>query len=282
MNRLHQVGVFLCLCVFVSLPVFSATEVIVEIKLTDGDKSLTKKEIITIDGDKARLDFLGEAKKRTDKTPYLLTVDGGKSWVLGNTYKGEFYCANVDPVSFFKNIGEIVTNVMELVNPKVFDINVSQTKEAPGPKILEFPTTHVQLVTTAKAQATFMFKKYEYTLKITDDVWYTKELEIQPFRKRWMEALTQSGYEKLDNMFADWAKKVPGPILKLETEVVLKNVKENKTDTQKERAEITSFKEVKASDLPKGIFTVPKCENINQTQLESTAKDMAKEGKLGL
>ena len=282
MNKLLVTGLFFLICIFINLPIFAATVVNIEIELTDNGKTKKKNEIITIDGDKARLDFLGEAKERTDKTPYLLTVDGGKSWVLGNTYKGEFYCANVDPQSFFKNIGEIVTNVMELVNPKVFDIKVNKTKEAPGPKILEFPTTHVQLVTTANAQATFMFKKYEYNLKITDDVWYTTKLEIQPFRKRWMEALTQSGYEKLDNMFADWTKKVPGPILKLETQVVLKNVKKNETDTQKEKAEITSFKEVKASELPKGTFDVPKCKDINQTQLESTAKDMAKEGKLGL
>ena len=282
MNKLCGIGVFLVLCMFVSLPVFSATEVIVEIKLTEDGKSLTKKEIITVDGDKARLDFLGEAKERTDKTRYMLTIDGGKSWVLGNTYKGEYYCANVDPAKFFKAIGEIVTDVMALVNPKVFEIKVDKTKEEPGPKILGHSTTHVQLVTTAKAQATFMFKKYEYTLKVTDDLWYTKDLEIQPFRKRWMEALKQSGYDKLDKMFSDWSKQLLGPILKLETEVVLTNVSKNESQTQKQKAEITSFKELKSNELQKGIFTVPKCENINQTQLESTAKDMAKEGKLGL
>jgi len=262
--------------------VLAATVVNIEIELTEGGKSQKKNEIVAVDGDKARVDFLGEAKEKTAKTPYLLTIDGGKSWVLGNTYKGEFYCANVDPVTFFKNVGEIVTDVMELVNPKVFEIKVTKTKEAPGPKILEFPTTHVQLVTTAKAQASVMFKKYEYTMKITDDVWYTTKLEIQPFRKRWMEALKQSGYEKLDKMFSDWAKQIPGPILKLESEVKLTNVIKNETDTQKEKAEIISFKEVNSSELPKGTFTVPKCENINQKQLESTAKDMAKEGKLGL
>ena len=127
-----------------------------------------------------------------------------------------------------------------------------------------------------------MFKKYEYTLKITDDVWYTTKIEIQPFRKRWLEALKQSGFEKLDNMFSDWAKQVPGPILKLESEIKLTNVKKNETNTQKEKALLTSLKEVKSDELPKGTFNVPKCENINQTQLESTAKDMAKEGKLGL
>ena len=72
---------------------------------------------------------MGEARKRTDQTPYLLTVDGGKSWVLGNTYKGKFYCANVDPVSFFNNIGEIITEVMALVNPRVFEIKLDKIKE---------------------------------------------------------------------------------------------------------------------------------------------------------
>jgi len=282
MNKLYRTGFFLVLCMYINLPVFAASIVTVEIKLTENGKSLTKREIITTDGDNARLDFLGEAKEKTDKTPYLLTIDGGKSWILGNTYKGEFYCANVDPVAFFKNIGEIVTDVVALVNPKVLDIKVDKTKEAPGPEILGFPTTQVQLVTTAKAQATFMFKKYEYTIKITDNLWYTTKLEIQPFRKRWMEALKQSGYDKLDKMFSDWAKQLPGPVLKQESEVILTNVIKNETQTQKEKAEITSFKEVKSSEIPKDTFTVPKCENINQKQLESTAKDMVKQGKLGL
>ena len=85
MNKLYRIGIFLVICMFVDLPVFAATVVTVEIKLTEGDKSLTKREIVTNDGDKARLDFLGDAKARTDKTPYMLTVDGGKSWVLGCT-----------------------------------------------------------------------------------------------------------------------------------------------------------------------------------------------------
>ncbi|WP_455219108.1 hypothetical protein [Kaarinaea lacus] len=282
MDKLRGIGAFLFVCLFLNPPVFAATVATIEISLTEDGKSQKKREIVTIDGDKARLDFLGESSKRTEQTPYLLTVDAGKSWVLGNTLKGKFYCANVDPVTFFKNIGEIVTEVMALVNPRVFEVKLDKIKEEPGPKILDLSTTHVRLVTTANAEATFMFKKYEYKLTITDDVWYTTKLEIQPFRKRWMEALTQSGYEKLDKLFADWAKKVPGPILKLESVVKLTNVRKNETDTQKEKAEITSIKAVKAEDLPKGTFSVPKCENINQKQLESTAKDMAKEGKLGL
>jgi|GEM_PF-1914370 len=277
-----QHAVVLTICIFFSLPVYAASIISIDIEIMADGKSKKKYELVTIDGDKARIDFLGEAKTKNDTTPYLLTVDAGKSWVLGNTLKGESYCANVDPVDFFKKIGVIVTDVVALVNPKVLDIKVEKKREEKGPKIMDYPTTYVQLVTTATGEATFMFKKYKYTMKVTDDIWYANELEVQPFRKRWFEALTQSGYEKLDQAFTDWARELPGPILKLESEIIVTNVIKNENDTQKEKAVITSIKEVKSNDLAKDTFTVPKCENINQKQLESTAKDMAKEGKLGL
>lgn len=277
----RNAGIF-TICIIFSLPVYAASVIAIDIEITKDGQPSKKSEIVTIDGDRARIDFLGEAKKRTATTPYLLTIDDGKSWVLGNTLKGEFYCANVDPVDFFKKIGVIVTDVVALVNPKVLDIKVEKKREEKGPKIMDFPTTYVQLVTTATGEATFMFKKYKYTMNVIDDIWYTKELEVQPFRKLWFEALTQSGYEKLDQAFSDWARELSGPILKLESEVIITNVIKNESDTQKEKAVITSVKEVKSNDLAKDTFTVPKCENINQKQLESTAKEMAKEGKLGL
>ncbi|WP_455374835.1 hypothetical protein [Kaarinaea lacus] len=277
----RKAGIF-TICIFFGLPVYAASVIAIDVEITKDGQPRKKSEIVTIDGDRARIDFLGEVKKRIATTPYLLTIDGGKSWVLGNSLKGEFYCANVDPVDFFKKIGVIVTDVVALVNPKVLDIKVEKKREEKGPRIMDFPTTYVQLVTTATGEATFMFKKYKYTMKVTDDIWYTNEVEVQPFRKRWFEALTQSGYEKLDQAFTDWASGLSGPILKLESEIIITNVIKNESDTQKEKAVITSIKEVKTNDLAKDTFTVPKCENINQKQLESTAKEMAKEGKLGL
>ena len=275
-------GILFIICMTVNFPVFAASIVTIEIEVTKNNETNKKTEIVTIDGDKARLDFLDTAKEKTDQAAYLLTVDGGKSWVLGNTDKGGFYCATVDPVDFFKEIGSIVTDVVALVNPKILEIKLDKTKEEQGPKILGFPTTHVQLITTAETEASILFKNYQYSIKITDDVWYTPELEIQAFRKRWIEALTQSGYEKLDKMFTDWAKELPGPILKLESEIVLTNVIKNESTVQKEKANIISLKNVKSSDIPQQTFVVPKCKKITQIELEWAAKELAKEGKLGL
>lgn len=281
MNKLRYIGTIV-LGFSINLPAFAASIATIDIKIKNDGQTKTKTEIVTIDGDKARLDFLGAVNKKTDQTPYLLTIDGGKSWVLGNTLKGKFFCANVDPVDFFKRIGVIVNEVVALVNPKVLDIKVRKDMEQPGPKILDYPSTHVRLITTANAQATIMFKKYEYAIKITDDIWYTKQLEIQPFRKRWFEAITQSGYQKLDQMFADWAKELSGPILKLESKIELTDLLNKKTDIQTEMAQITSIKEVASAEIPKHTFAIHKCEDINQKQLEATAKDLAKEGKIGL
>jgi len=282
MTKQLALSILITLGMIVNFSAVAASIATIEIEITKDNKTEKKTEIVTIDGDKARLDFLGTSGEKTDQTPYLLTVDGGKSWILGNTHKGEFYCATVEPAAFFKEIGTIVTEVVALVNPKVLEIKLDKTKEEPGPKIQDVPTTYVQLVTTAEAEASILFKKYQYTIKITDDVWYAPELEIQAFRKRWLEALTQSGYEKLDKMFIAWAKELPGPILKQESEIVLTNVIKNESTVQKETANIISVKDVKSADIPQQTFAVPTCKKITQIELEWAAKEMVKEGKLAL
>ncbi|KPJ95879.1 MAG: hypothetical protein AMJ53_01845 [Gammaproteobacteria bacterium SG8_11] len=282
MFRLLSIIVSFTAFIVVSSPVFSASIVTIDIEITKEKQTKKTTEIVTIDGEKARLDFLRETKGKTEQTPYLLTVDGGKSWVLGNTHSGEYYCATVDAVAFIKEIGTIVTAIVALVNPKFLEIKVDKKKEEPGPNISGFSTNYVRLVTSAEAEADILFNKYQYSIKITDDVWYTSELEIEAFRKRWLEALTQSGYEKLDEMFTNWAKELPGPILKLESEIVLTNVLKNESTVQKEKTSIASVKEVKSSDIPQQTFAMPKCKNITQIDLEWAVKELAKEGKLTL
>lgn len=279
-KRLFVGSTFFILLTFVT-PAYAAMIVTIGIEFTKNKQTQHKKHMITIDGDKVRFDFLGTTKKKTDQTPYLLTVDGGKNYILGNTRKGKFYCAKVKPVDFFKRLGSSLSNFEALVNPKTLEMKTTKTKEEPGPKILGYPTTHVQLVTTAKGQASFLFKKYEYTIKHTDDVWYTTAVEYQSFKKRWLEAMVQTGYPKMDEMFRERAKHISGPILKLESEMLTTNVKKGRTTVELEKAQITSVKEVKSSEIPQQTFVVPKCKNITQKQLISTAMDMFDESKTG-
>ena len=265
----------------IGMPAFAATIVTVDIQFTKKDQTQNKKQIVTIDGDRIRFDFLGTAKEKTDQTPYLFTVDGGKSYVLGNTRKGKFYCAKVEPVDFFKRLGSVLSDFDRLVKPETLEIRVNKTREEPGPKILGYATTHIQLVTTAKGQASFLSKEYDYTIKHTDDLWYTTELAFQPFKKRWLEAMVQTGYPQMDEMFSERARNISGPILKIESEMLTTNVLKNTTTVEQEKAQITSIKEVKSSEISQQLFAVPKCKNITQMQLISNAIEMFDEGKTG-
>lgn len=280
MQRLIS-GVVCCLCLGTGFPVCAAMIVTVEIEFTKNEETRHKKHLITIDGDRVRFDFLGTQAAKTEQTPYLLTVDGGRNYVLGNKQKGKFYCARVEPVDFFKRLGASLTSFESLVKPDTLEIKLTRTMQEPGPEILGYPTTHVRLVMTAEAEASFLFKKYKSVLRHTDDLWYTTAAGIQPFKKLWIEAMVQTGYPRFDELFRERARYIPGPILRLESEMVTTNMLGDETTVELEKARITSIDEVKSSDIPEQVFEVPDCRSITQKQLISTAVDIFGEGKTG-
>jgi hypothetical protein len=145
---------------------------------------------------------------------------------------------------------------------------------------MSFPTKHVRVQITANAKASFLLKKYEYALKITDDIWYATNLEVHPIRKQWFQALSQTGYPLLDSIYEDWTKQIKGAVLKQDTVVEVTNVKKNSTSTQSQKAVITSIKEREPNEIEATIFEVPECKKITKKQIRNTAADMFSEGRL--
>ena len=115
------------------------------------------------------------------------SVDGGHTWVIGN--KQEAFCAHMDTGEFFSYLGSLALKVEGIANLEITDPQVNKILEEKGPNIHGYPTTHVRLVTTAAGKAAVLFKKYDYKVHITDDIWYSTNLEMHPVRKRWLEAL---------------------------------------------------------------------------------------------
>lgn len=263
-----------------ALPVAADTlRVTVETEIVEEDKKEKDTEIITIDGDKkVRLEFLGEEKKPSDKTPYLLTVDGGNTWVIGN--KAEAFCAQMDTGEFFRYLGSLAIKYGGLANLEIADPQVKKVLEEKGPKILDYPTNHVQLVTTAAGKAAVMVKSYDYKVHITDDIWYTTKLEMHPVRKRWLEALSQSGYKQLDTLINQWVDNLPGAILKQESVIKVTNVIKNKEDITTEKTQVVTINKLKPSDIPKHTFQMPKCKKISKKEMRSTAMDLFEKGKI--
>ncbi|MGB5277610.1 MAG: hypothetical protein WBO16_12590 [Gammaproteobacteria bacterium] len=259
----------------------AGTRAVVEIEVIKGDNVEKSAEIITFDDKRARIDFVGEGRKVTDQTPYIMTLDGGDSWVMGDKPKNEFYCTSMQTEEFFKILGGKVTGAIDFFNVKAESPTVKKTLEQPGPEILGYKTTRVQIETHARAYTRLLFFKFEYKVKIVEDMWYAPELEIHPIRKKWLDALTQSGNNIIDQFSSDYLANLPGAVLKTQSVVDITNVRKDETKTQKENTIYTKFEELGPEELDK-IFKMPKCEPMDEKEVEEKAKALFSAGRIML
>ncbi len=277
--RFSLIAIFtLLLTVFT---VEAGTQAVIEIEVIEGGNTEKSHEIITFDEKRFRIDFVGADRKKTDETPYIMTVDGGENWVMGDKPKKKFYCTKMQTEEFFSNMGTQITDAVEFFNVKAESPTVKQVLEEAGPKILGYSTTHVKLETNAKAYARFMFIKFEYSVKIVDDLWYTTDVEKHPVRKKWTNALTQSGNGLIDQLFADYSAKLPGPILKTESVTDITNVRKKETKTQTEHTLVTAVTELDQTELDE-IFKMPACEQMDDDEVQEKAKALLSAGKIML
>jgi hypothetical protein len=267
--------------VLMSLTAKAGIQAVIEVEVIKGDNVEKHVEVLTIDDNRFRIDFLGPDMKRTDETPYIMTVDNGEHWVMGSKPKKKFYCTQMQTEEFFKNIGTQLTDAIEYFNIKADSPVVKQVLEKPGPEIQGYSTTHLQVETHAKAYARFLFLKFEYTVKIVDDIWYTKELEIHPIRKKWINALIRSDNKIIDQLFSDYASKLGGPVLKSESVIDITNVRKNETKTQKERTQVTSIKEIQPEEL-EGLFKMPECKQMDDDEVKDNATELLSSGRIML
>lgn len=265
---------------FVALQSQAADVVTIETQSSKNNgKVVTSTNILTIDDEKMRIDYLGSNSEKTATTPYLLTLDGGKDWVLGDLVDNEFYCAKVDMDDFFSYLGDLLSRIDAFTNPKFFDTKVEVLLDEAGPEILGFKTRHLRIQTTAKVKAFLLVKKFEFGMVKVDDVWYTNDREVHPAKQRWIEALTHSGYEKLDMLSRGFRSKISGPILKQNTVLETTNYKKNEVEKYTQNFRAVSHKELESSDIPSDTFSKPDCKKINKGQTKDAASSMFKEGK---
>ena len=257
--------------IFTVFAVEAGTRVVIEVEVIKGDNVNKSHEIITFDEKRFRIDFPGVDEEVTNQTSYIMTVNGGENWVIGDKPEDTFYCTEMKIEEFFRNLGNQATDAIEFFNVTAESPTIKKVLEEPGPEIQGFKTTHLQLETSASAYAWFFFMKFEYSVKKIDDLWYTTELDIHPARKKWINALTQSGNSFIDKIFTDFTAKLPGPVLKQETVIEITNVRKKETKTQKARYVIKKIEELKADELDR-IFKMPECVEMDDDEVEEKAK----------
>ncbi len=189
------------------MPADAATRYTVATEVVTKGQTRSEVAIVTLFGDKGRIDFVERNGRKEEGGLYLMTLDGGKTAVLGN--KGESVCSDWDSAEYFSEIGRLLHKARRWANLEVTDVKVEKVLEQPGPELLGYATTHLRLVTTAGVKASVLVKKFRYSLEITDDVWLAPQLEIHPIEQQWINAQTSTGFDQLDELLDSWYMLVP-------------------------------------------------------------------------
>ena len=268
-NRLIVAALFVAF----SMPVSAASRYTIVTELIfEGQRPQSEVAIITLAGDKGRIDFVERNGRKGKEGLYLMTMDGGKTAVLGNIDKS--LCSEWGSEEFFREMGKLLHKARKWANLEVTDVKVVKVSEKPGPELLGYATTHVRLVTTASLKYSVLTNKHQFSLKITDDFWMAPQLEIHPIEQQWINAQTSTGFDQLDQLMDSWHSHLPATILKQESVFKAKDLVKNVESTKIEKITITSIEELDPPKIPGGLFDMPKCKKASREKMEAAAKDM--------
>jgi hypothetical protein len=272
--------IFLALVLFATGSLaHAASRYTVETRITEKGKTIVGNEVITIDGNRARIDVLGASTKVTEKTPYMLTTDGGKNWYVVD--EKDRFCAEVETEKFFSELGIMGRRVGKLVAANISTPQIKVVFNKPGPKMLGEKTRHVKLVRTLGANARFFSKKYEYSGELVNEIWYAESVPVNPIRKKWISAISNTGVKELDELLQGWVKTVKGAVIKEEKTLVLIDKTKKQKDTFHEVVEVKTVEEIPGSKIGAGTFKVPVCTS-DETSVTNAAKKLFSMGQASM
>ena len=182
------------------------------------------------------------------------------------------FCAEIETHKFFGDIGSTVRRLGKLAFLKAAQPELTKVFEKPGPDMLGHSTTHVQLVSTLGASARVIFKKYEYTAKISEDIWYAEDLPMNPIRKEWIVAATQSGIPMFDELTDKWIAQVKGAVVKQVVVLELTDVISKEKTVIREETEVTNIEDLEPAQLPDDVFKVPACTGGKRSVTDAAKK----------
>ena len=271
-SRLMVAGLLVAL----SVPVDAASRYTIAAEVVvEGQNPRSEVAIVTLAGDKGRIDFVERNGRKEEGGLYLMTLDGGKTAVLGD--KGMSMCSEWDSEAFFSEMGRLLHKARRFAGLEITDVKVEKVMEKPGPELLGYATTHVRLVTTAGVKFSVLVKKYQYTVKITDDFWMAPQLKIHPIEQQWINAQTSTGFDQLDELLDSWYMHLPATVLKQESVFEIQDLVKKEESTKVEKITITSIEKLDPSKIPAELFDMPKCKKVSRKKMQAAAKNMFEE-----
>ncbi len=107
-----------------SMPVNAATRYTVATEVVTKGQTRSEVAIVTLFGDNGRIDFVERNGRKEEGGLYLMTLDGGKTAVLGN--KGESVCSDWDSAEYFSEIGRLLHKARRWANLEITDVKVEK------------------------------------------------------------------------------------------------------------------------------------------------------------
>ncbi len=107
-----------------SVPVSAASRYTIATEVVAKGQTQSEVAIVTLSGDKGRIDFVERNGKKEEGGIYLMTLDGGKTAVLGN--KGKSVCSDWDSAEYFSEIGRLLHKARRWANLEITDVKVEK------------------------------------------------------------------------------------------------------------------------------------------------------------
>jgi hypothetical protein len=206
---------------------------------------------LSVQADKARLDFLEGGKASTPEGGYLFTTDAGQTITMVDNEAKRY--AAVDLNQMGAMAGQVVKASGGLVGLDVTDQSVEMLVDERGPDMHGYPTRHRRFKTSYTMHVSILGIKRRSTVVNEEEAWVTAELTAGGFDMWRKRGQMQTGIESLDQLIQAEAAKTEGIPLKRIVSSTTTDSK-GKSETTTTTTEVTS---VKQSSLPDSLFSIP-------------------------
>lgn len=265
--------VFVLLMVL-TLPASAALRYLIVTETVKEDDTDVNAELVTADGDNARVDIVKPDGIVLPNGGFLVTNDGGQSIAISDG--GSAVCGAWTTAEFYDAAGRVAEKGRKTVKADLKDVSTAKVLDEPGPEMLGYPTNHVRLESHYGAMGKFMFIKFDYEVKETFDLWMTNELDMPQVEQYMVDASTQSGFDYVDQLTKEYNAFLTGTVLKEVKVVRLINVRSGKEEMKTVTMEVKSVEILDSVDIPPQTFQVPDCKPVSKKQMEKRATRMLK------
>lgn len=191
---------------------------------------------MTAAGDKARIDFVEGQSPGLSEDGYMLTRDGGKTFLLVSPKEKTYMKWDAEAMM---GMAGAMGNIMKM---QVSNTKVEKVLDENGPDILGYPTRHYKFRTSYRMSMSMMGFKNQMDIVNEDETWATTKLDISAVGA-WLNKKVKTQNAEMDKLIAMEQAKMNGVPLKT---VSIQSTTDNqgKTTVSRSIMEVTKVRNV--------------------------------------